>query len=443
VKFNSLQGSTNITVLSQFYNEYLGANESNFLVTYKNKKTVEIKDFTVSEANSLLEKDWALIRTKQGLNSTCGNDYYYLRDTLYNKVTRLRKAVLKIATKNQPLDMLVFKTTSGKLLKHQMSVNDPVQGNVYVQINVNVSPIESILKAISAVQNTDQLCFFAFNDAHDALGYRSYFPGLLNSNYAAQVQNAISIKLAGAEISSINSITKNTYVGNPSAFYYLDNIWNKNPDSQSTVDVHKINFTLTSGYSLTILFTKNYFFITADDGQIDQSMLSPQKWSNKSVDKKLVGDRAKQKVIKYREKLYLKGGSSKYEKEDVELNNYSYSSNSNNTSIQNRSEVFSTVEQMPEFPGGSMEMMKYVQNNIQYPQDAKEAGLSGKCFLKFVITNYGDITDIEVLKGVPGCGECDREAIRVVKSMPKWKPGRQNGKPVSVFFNLPVNFQLR
>lgn len=106
-------------------------------------------------------------------------------------------------------------------------------------------------------------------------------------------------------------------------------------------------------------------------------------------------------------------------------------------------EIFTVVEEMPEFPGGPAEMMKYIQKNIQYPQMAKEAGLSGKCFLKFVVNGNGDISDVQVLKGVPGCQECDKEAIRVVKSMPNWKPGKQNGRAVPVFFNLPINFQLR
>jgi len=106
-------------------------------------------------------------------------------------------------------------------------------------------------------------------------------------------------------------------------------------------------------------------------------------------------------------------------------------------------EIFTVVEEMPEFPGGPQEMMKFIQKNIQYPQMAKEAGLSGKCFLKFVVNGNGNISDVTVLKGVPGCGECDREAIRVIKSMPGWKPGKQNGRSVPVYFNLPINFQLK
>lgn len=106
-------------------------------------------------------------------------------------------------------------------------------------------------------------------------------------------------------------------------------------------------------------------------------------------------------------------------------------------------EVFKPVEVMPEFNGGAMEMMKFIHKNINYPQSAKENGVSGKCFLSYVILPNGTISNIIVLKGVRGCPECDAEAIRVVKAMPKWKPGTQNGKPVSVFFNLPINFQLK
>jgi len=111
--------------------------------------------------------------------------------------------------------------------------------------------------------------------------------------------------------------------------------------------------------------------------------------------------------------------------------------------INNGNLIFTVVEHMPEFPGGPMEMMKHIQKNIVYPHSAKERAVSGKCFLKFVINKEGELSDIEILKGISKCPECDAEAIRVVKTMPKWKPGTQNGNPVSVFFNLPINFQLK
>ena len=101
------------------------------------------------------------------------------------------------------------------------------------------------------------------------------------------------------------------------------------------------------------------------------------------------------------------------------------------------------VEQMPTFPGGEAEMMKYIQKNVQYPQVEKEAGISGTCYVTFVVEKDGNITDVKVLRGVSGGPGCDREAIRVVKSMPNWKAGKQNGREVRVQFNLPIKFTLR
>ncbi|MCW3083181.1 MAG: Protein TonB [Bacteroidetes bacterium] len=101
------------------------------------------------------------------------------------------------------------------------------------------------------------------------------------------------------------------------------------------------------------------------------------------------------------------------------------------------------VEQMPTFPGGEAEMMKYIQKNVQYPQVEKEAGISGTCYVTFVVEKDGSITDVKVLRGVSGGPGCDREAIRVVKSMPGWKAGKQNGREVRVQFNLPIKFTLR
>ena len=97
---------------------------------------------------------------------------------------------------------------------------------------------------------------------------------------------------------------------------------------------------------------------------------------------------------------------------------------------------------MPEFPGGEQEMLIFISQNIIYPQSAKEDGLSGKCFLKFIVYANGLIDDVQVLKGVPGCNECDNEAIRVIKLMPRWKAGKQNKKNVNVSFNYPIQFKL-
>lgn len=137
------------------------------------------------------------------------------------------------------------------------------------------------------------------------------------------------------------------------------------------------------------------------------------------------------KPVKFLHHLYVKYYGEVIEIRDIKAD------------INNGSEFFSVVEKMPEFPGGPMEMMRFIQKTITYPQAAKEAGASGKCFLKFVINSDGTISDIQVVKGVGKCPACDAEAIRVVKAMPKWSPGMQNGKAVNVFFNLPINFQLR
>ena len=101
------------------------------------------------------------------------------------------------------------------------------------------------------------------------------------------------------------------------------------------------------------------------------------------------------------------------------------------------------VEQMPQFPGGEAAMMKYIQQNVSYPQMEKEGQIQGTCYVTFVVEKDGSITDVKVLRGVSGGPGCDKEAMRVVKSMPAWKAGKQNGREVRVQFNLPIKFTLR
>ena len=106
-------------------------------------------------------------------------------------------------------------------------------------------------------------------------------------------------------------------------------------------------------------------------------------------------------------------------------------------------EVFLVVEENAEFPGGLAAMGKYMRDNMQYPAMAREAGISGKCFLKFVVNETGEISNIEVLQGIPRCPDCDKEAIRVAKSMPKWKPAKIKGRSVKCYFNLPFSFKIQ
>ena len=103
--------------------------------------------------------------------------------------------------------------------------------------------------------------------------------------------------------------------------------------------------------------------------------------------------------------------------------------------------VFQVVEEMPEFPGGMQEMMKWLGANIKYPTICQENGVQGRVAVQFVVTREGDITDAAVAKGVDPY--LDAEALRVIKSMPKWKPGKQRGKEVNVKYTLPVVFRLQ
>jgi len=106
-----------------------------------------------------------------------------------------------------------------------------------------------------------------------------------------------------------------------------------------------------------------------------------------------------------------------------------------------KAEIFTVVEEQPGYPGGDEARIKFLQENIKYPEEAKELGVQGKVFVTFVVEVDGSITDVRVLRGI-GAG-CDEEAIRVVKSMPKWVPGKQRGVPVRVQFNLPIKFTLQ
>lgn len=104
-------------------------------------------------------------------------------------------------------------------------------------------------------------------------------------------------------------------------------------------------------------------------------------------------------------------------------------------------EIFTIVEEMPSFPGGEAKLFEYLGKNIRYPQIAREAGISGVVYVNFVVGPEGNISDVKVLRGIGG--GADEEAIRVVKNMPKWSPGKQRGKPVKVSYNLPIRFSLK
>ena len=102
--------------------------------------------------------------------------------------------------------------------------------------------------------------------------------------------------------------------------------------------------------------------------------------------------------------------------------------------------IFQVVETEPEFPGGMAELMKYLEKNLRYPQICKEQGVQGRVIVQFVVNTDSTITDVNVIKSVNP--HLDEEAVRVVKAMPKWNPGKQRGEPVRVRLFLPVTFRL-
>ncbi len=103
--------------------------------------------------------------------------------------------------------------------------------------------------------------------------------------------------------------------------------------------------------------------------------------------------------------------------------------------------IFDVVEQMPSFPGGNAALMKYLSDNVKYPVVAQENGVQGRVVVSFVVEKDGHITDVKVVRSVDP--SLDKEAARVVKSMPTWIPGKQNGSAVRVKYNVPVSFRLQ
>ena len=109
--------------------------------------------------------------------------------------------------------------------------------------------------------------------------------------------------------------------------------------------------------------------------------------------------------------------------------------------IQEEAKPYVAVEQMPEYPGGTTELLKYISEHLKYPVLAAEQGIQGSVTIRFVVSPTGEVTDVEILRKLDP--SCDKEAIRVIKSLPKWMPGKQNGRAVPVYFTVPVRFKLQ
>ena len=107
----------------------------------------------------------------------------------------------------------------------------------------------------------------------------------------------------------------------------------------------------------------------------------------------------------------------------------------------NKSTVYRSVEQMPRFPGGETALVKYLESHINYPPEAAKNRIEGHVIVQFVVNNDGSIGEVKVVRSLEK--DLDKEAIRVIKSLPKFTPGRQDGKEVSVWYTLPVKFKLK
>ncbi len=103
-------------------------------------------------------------------------------------------------------------------------------------------------------------------------------------------------------------------------------------------------------------------------------------------------------------------------------------------------DVFTFVEQQPQYPGGDDAFFKFLDKNMKYPTEAREKGIQGTVWLRFVIGKEGKISEVTVVRGIGG--GCDEEAKRVVEHMPNWIPGTQSGKPVAVRYNFPIKFSM-
>lgn len=110
--------------------------------------------------------------------------------------------------------------------------------------------------------------------------------------------------------------------------------------------------------------------------------------------------------------------------------------------IAPKDEVYTIVDYMPKFPGGISEMVKYIQKEIKYPKEARKKKWEGKTFIKFIVSDSGNVTNVIVTKS-SSYTILDDEAVRVIRMMPKWNPGVQNDRNVSVYYNIPLNFSMK
>lgn len=108
---------------------------------------------------------------------------------------------------------------------------------------------------------------------------------------------------------------------------------------------------------------------------------------------------------------------------------------------QQKEQVYTSVEVMPEYPGGPNALLEYIKANLKYPERAAKDKVEGRVVLRFVVSKKGEVKDVTVLRSLET--QCDEEAMRVVREMPTWTPGKQNGKDVEVYYTLPILYKLQ
>jgi len=140
------------------------------------------------------------------------------------------------------------------------------------------------------------------------------------------------------------------------------------------------------------------------------------------------------------EKSYLEGKMTSAKKDGVTVNQVDWQKKASNDEPQEKV-IFQVVEEMPQFPGGMGEAMKFLAKNMKYPISAQQAKIEGRVIVQFVVEKDGSVSDVKVMRGVNS--ELDAEAIRVVSMMPKWIPGKQRGKAVAVKYTMPIMFRLQ
>ena len=113
----------------------------------------------------------------------------------------------------------------------------------------------------------------------------------------------------------------------------------------------------------------------------------------------------------------------------------------NTPSDEEEEVIYMVVEKMPEFPGGQQALFTFICENLAYPEDAHTNGIQGRVICQFVVEKDGRVSDVQVVRS-SGNSSLDKEALRVIKSMPNWTPGTQRGKPVRVKYTMPVSFRL-